>query len=176
MKQILILQGIPGSCKSSLIPYLEEQYGYSALVCSADHFHYFGKEHIPENYKFKIENQKLAHESCRNKFIEGINYNQSLIIVDNTNINEKDYILYYLKARKYNYNVSFHVIKGCTPEQSYKNNVHNVPMFVIENMYKNFTNKDIPDKIHDEQTDVIVYDFNDLIKGIRNGKTNKENT
>src|SRR5690606_8562446 len=137
MRQVLILRALPGSGKTSLIPYLEEQYGHPACVCSADHFHYHGKEHTPENYAFDVNNANLSHKSCKRKFTEAIESNEPLIIVDNTNIKEKDYKWYYLTARENNYNVCFHTIKGCNVEQSFKNNVHKVPRAVIENMYNN---------------------------------------
>lgn len=171
MRQICILRAIPGSFKTSRIPHLEEQYGSPSVVCSADHFHYYGKEQTPENYKFDIKMQGKAHQSCKDDFVAALEDNEKLIIVDNTNINEKDYLWYYRKAREYQYNVTFHTIRGCTAEQSFKSNVHSVPLFVIENMLKNF--KPTLTEIDGELTDEILYDFNELRKN-PNGKTNQK--
>lgn len=170
MQYCVILRSLPGGGKTSLIQHIEEQYNLPAFVCSADHFHYYDKPHLPENYKYDIKRASLAHETCKTKFIEGLKYNESLIIVDNTNINTKDYMWYYKKAREYNYNIVFYSIRNCTVEQSFKNNQHMVPLFVIENMLKNY--KIIPDRIflseNDEDgelVDEIIYDFNELMQG-----------
>ena len=168
MKQVIVLRAIPGAGKTTLISRLEKEYGHLATICSADHYHYFGKEQIPDNYKFDIKNQKKAHESCRKSFSSALKSHEQLIVVDNTNINFKDYVWYYREARKHEYNVVFHTIRGCSVEDSFKSNVHMVPKFVIENMLTKFV--DTPAEIDGEPTDEVVYDFHEL----RNFKNNSQ--
>lgn len=164
--QVAVLRGCSGSGKSTLITYLEKFYGKPSYVCSADDFHYFGKENIPENYKFSPDNLHLAHKQCKERFVDGLDYNEPLIIIDNTNIKERDYKFYYLIAREHLYNVTFHTILPGTVEQHFNSNVHNVPRAAIELMISNL--KPVPSEINGELTDEVFYDFNELRKNKHN--------
>ncbi len=171
MLQLNILKAIPGAGKSTLISRIEKEYGKPAYVCSADDYWYFGKEKIPENYLFDIKKAHIAHQVCREKFLAALSDKEPHIVIDNTNINPKDYNYYFTNGIKNGYNVVFHTIVNCSVEESVKNNVHKVPRFVIGNMLKNF--KPTPKEIDGVLTDEVVYDFYEL-RGIKNGNTNKE--
>lgn len=158
----LILRGCTGSGKSTLVSKLEKEYDKSAYVCSADDFHYFGKDQITENYKFDANNLHAAHKECQNKFLDALKTKAHLIIVDNTNIKFRDYKFYYLTAREHLYNVTFHTILPGTVEQHFKSNVHNVPREAIEKMIAGL--QPVPKEINGELTDEIFYDFNELRK------------
>lgn len=162
MKNVIISRGCSGSGKTTLIAYLEKLYDKPAYVASADDYHYFGQEKILANYKFDINNLHAAHKQCQRKFIEGLNSNEPLIVVDNTNIKSKDYKWYYITAREYNYNVTFHTILPGTVEQHINSNVHNVPREAIERMIAGL--QPVPKEINGEPTDEIFYDFNELRK------------
>lgn len=160
--QVLILRSLPGGGKSTLISTLEKQYGYTAVICSADHFFYHGKEHTPENYQFDYNDLHLAHKICKSKFSEAINNVEPLIVVDNTNIRLREYKFYFLTAIENGYDVDIHTIKNCSMQQSYKNNVHKVPMEAIERMYNAF--QDAPAEIDEHPVNEIKYDFHELRK------------
>jgi len=160
--QVVVLRSCSGGGKTSLIPYIEQLYGKPGYICSADDYHYFGAEKIKENYKFDINNLHAAHKQCKTRFIEGLDSNEPLIIVDNTNIKERDYKFYYLTAREHLYNVTFHTILPGSVEQHFKSNVHNVPRATIELMIAGL--KPVPKEINGELTDEIFYDFNKLRK------------
>lgn len=162
MNKCIIIRGVPGSGKTTLISQLEKEYNKKAYICSADDYHYFGAAKIKENYKFDISNIGSAHKQCQDKFTNGLISNESFIVVDNTNIKEKDYKWYYLLAKQYNYNVIFHTILPGTIEQHFENNVHNVPKNVIENMIIGL--KPVPKEINNESTIEIFYDFNEIRK------------
>jgi predicted kinase len=159
---IILMRGACGSGKSTLISRLEKEYNKKAYICSADDYHYFGKEQILENYKFDLNNLHIAHKQCKEKFTEGLNNNEPLIVIDNTNIKERDYKFYYLTGREHLYNVIFHTILPGTVEQHFKSNVHNVPRAAIEQMIANL--KPVPAEIKGEKTKEIFYDFNELRK------------
>lgn len=171
MKQVIILRGLPGSGKSTLVSKIEEQYGTPAFVCSADDFHYHGKPHTPENYDFDPNNLHLAHKICKQNFTKALEANTPLVVVDNTNIRLREYKWYFLTAHEHGYNVEFHTIKKCSIQQSYKCNVHNVPMIAIDKMNNSFA--DTPTEIEGIPVDEVVYDFHEL-RGKTNGKFNKK--
>lgn len=157
----ILLRGGPGGGKSTLIKKLSANEPNS-IICSADDFHYFGLEKIPENYKFDFNNLHLAHKNCQRKFIESLNNNVPLIFIDNTNIKPRDYKFYFLTAVEYGYEVEFHTIIGGNAEQHFKSNVHNVPRDVIQKMLDDL--KPVPEFIKEYKTKEIFYDFNELRK------------
>ncbi len=161
MIDCIIFRGVPGSFKSTLAKNLVTSEP-NHIICSADDFHYFGAEQIPSNYKFDFNNLYAAHKECKRKFIEALNSQTSLIIVDNTNIKSKDYKWYFKTAKEYLYNVTFHTILPGTVEQHFKSNVHNVPRDAIEKMINGL--KPVPKEIDGELTNEIFYDFNELRK------------
>lgn len=154
--QVKILKGVSGSGKSTLTKKLVSNEPNHA-ICSADDYHYFNMPQIPENYKFDINNLHIAHKTCQRKFVESLNKNVSLIIVDNTNIKLRDYKFYFLTAIEYGYEVEFHTIMGGNIEQHIKSNVHNVPRNILEKMIEGL--KPCPTEINGHATKEIFYDF-----------------
>lgn len=159
--RVIILRAVSGGGKSTLAKKLtaNEQ---NHIICSADDFHYFGAEKLPENYKFDFNNLHKAHKTCQKKFVENLNNNVSLIVVDNTNIKQSDYKFYFLTAIEYGYDVEFHTIIGGNAEQHFKSNVHNVPRDVIQKMIDGL--KPCPPEINGHSTKEIFYNFNELRK------------
>lgn len=158
--KILIMHATSGAGKSTLAKKIAKESNLDYVICSADDYHYFGLEQIPSNYKFDINNLHMAHKTCQKKFIESIDNNVPLVIVDNTNIKQKDYKFYFLTAIERGCEVEFHTIMGGNVEQHFKSNTHNVPRNVIENMLENL--KPIPTEINGFTTKEIVYDFKKL--------------
>lgn len=172
MKQVIIMRGPPGSGKSTLISEIEAQYGMPANICSADHFFYFDKPHHPDNYAWNPKLIGKAHGACRSKFMDLLEYNEALIIIDNTNIKSKDFNWYIKKAIAFDYNVSVHSIIGCNAKECFKSNVHNVPENVIQRMIDSFA--ETPNEVDDILIDAVNYDYHEIRK-IKYGKSNKKN-
>lgn len=174
MKTIIILRGLPGSGKSTLISHLEKEYGKQAKVCSADHYFYFGKEHIPENYKFDRFLLGKAHGSCKWNCKKAMEDGEELIIIDNTNIRLTEYKLYALLGLEHGYKVVSHAIVGMSAEKSAELNVHNVPLETCVRMLSNY--EKMPRKILGQDNKVveveeIKHDYQWIRKGVYgNGK------
>jgi 2',3'-cyclic-nucleotide 3'-phosphodiesterase len=128
MKTLIILRGLPGSGKSTLVAELEKQLDKKAVVCSADYYFYFGKEHKPENYSFNRELLGKAHGQCKYNACKAMDDGEELVIIDNTNIRLAEYKFYALNAEERGYKVLSHAITGLSAEESSKLNVHNVPL------------------------------------------------
>ena len=157
--KVIILRACSGGGKSTLAKKFAAT-DPNHIICSADDYHYFGLEQIPKNYKFDFNNLHMAHKKCQEKFVESLEKNISLIIVDNANIKSRDYKFYFLTAIEYGYEVEFHTIRGGNAEQHFKSNVHNVPRNVIEQMLENL--QPVQPTIKDIPTKEIFYDFKEL--------------
>lgn len=171
MRTLLLLQGVPGSGKSTLISRLEKEYDKPAYICSADDYWYGDREKTPENYWFDLNRLHVAHKECKDKFLAALYDKEPLIVVDNTNIRLKEYKFYFKAAISNGYNVTFHRIQNCSVEESLKNNIHKVPREAIERMLSYFI--PTPKEIDGVLTDEVIYDFYEL-RGL-NGKPNQEN-
>lgn len=178
MKTLIIMRGPSGSGKSTLIAELEKDYGVTASVCSADNYWYFGKEKTPENYKFDFSKLGASHAYCYSECEKAIASNNELIVIDNTNINLRDFKDYIELGTNAEYEVILHSIVGITPEDSFRLNVHKVPLEVCIRMVKNFqkcpNNVQIKDKF--VKVTEVVHDYLQIRKGVfGNGKFGKEN-
>jgi len=131
MKTLIIMQGAPGSGKSTVAQSLIEPYlrtGNYAEICSADN--YFLK--LDENgnlfYKFDAARLPLAHDWCRRK-AEGAAYADSqLIVIDNTNIRIEHARPYAQIAQHFSYQLQIVRCYGTFQ------NIHGVPDAVVERM------------------------------------------
>jgi len=162
VKQVIILRGLPGSGKTSLVSKIEKEYNLPATICSADDYFYFEKEHVAENYKFNKNLLSQAHAYCKNKFLEALKLKDKLIIVDNTNIKLRDFSWYVKQADSFEYSVLICSICGGTTEEHLSSNVHNVPLETIERMASGFI--ETPEKINNIVVDRLKYDFNEIRK------------
>jgi tRNA uridine 5-carbamoylmethylation protein Kti12 len=179
VKTLIILRGLPGAGKTTIIKKLEKQYSETATVCSADHFFYFGKEHIPENYHFQRDMLNKAHGSCRTNCSKAIQENKPLIIIDNTNIKLRDFKDYIELAYDGGYKIICHSITGMTAEDSFNSNVHNVPIETCAKMLSSYSPCPRKIIIKNSSVDVeeVVHDFHQIRKGVfANGKFIKKNS
>jgi predicted kinase len=132
------MRGIPGSGKSTYVR--ETLWGEFEVpmprkvpvVCSADDFHMVDGE-----YKFDPNNIRKAHRACLKKFIDACTKGSPLVIVDNTNTQQWEYVQYVNIAQAFEYDVKI-VEFRITATQSYERNIHKVPLDVIEKMYERF--------------------------------------
>jgi predicted kinase len=138
MKTFIILRGLPGAGKTTLIQYLEKQYTQQASVCSADHFWYGSNPHTPENYKFDITKLSQAHGSCKSAVTKALNGRKPLIIIDNTNIRIREYKDYIKMAVDKDYELLSHAITGMSAEDSMKLTLHGVPLDTCKKMLQAF--------------------------------------
>lgn len=144
MNYVYIMQGVPGSGKSTAakrIANISGGYGLSVETCSADDYHMVG-----DKYDWKPENVGKAHKSCQNKFLQALKNNVNFVIVDNTNVRERDVQLYLDMAHEYGYLTT--IIRPDTPwsedaTECYKKNTHSVPLETIEKMLNSIKNFDV---------------------------------
>ena len=143
---ILIMRGIPGSGKSTFV---NQKYSH-ATVCSADH--YFTDE--KGNYTFDIEKIGEAHQHCKHEFKEAIEFNERLIVIDNTNLSMQAMYHYIKKAEERQYEVWF--VRMMTPvDIAIERNIHKVPPETI----KHFADimEDIPKEYQDREIKIKAY-------------------
>ena len=130
MKKLIILRGLPGSGKSKIAA------DYSnAVVCSADH-HF---ERTGE-YKFDPSELGMAHMLCQFKALDAMASGKELVVIDNTNVRNWEYVLYLRMADHFGYENEVRVIGGHSMEdvrEYSKRNVHGVPeMKILEMAYR----------------------------------------
>lgn len=119
---ITIMQGIPGSGKSTIAKKLFEM-DPNAEIASADDF--FIQE--DGSYVFDITKLGEAHRKCQEKVKKFLENNKN-VIIDNTNIKKKDVKIYLDMAKEFGAEVQVIRVKS-----NFKS-IHNVPQEVIERM------------------------------------------
>ena len=122
---MIILRGIPGSGKSTLV---RERWP-SAYVCSTDHF--FDKD---GEYKFDVTKLGEAHGSCMRRFIEGVQAGiVGEVVVDNTNTGLAEIAPYVAVAQAYGRDVSIVQIEADV-ETCIARGTHGVPAETVRRM------------------------------------------
>lgn len=147
-RAVLILRGLPGAGKTSFIDILEQHLNSpdpnALAVVSADHFFVDEKT---GNYVFNKHLLGQAHASCRENFEYFVQKRGSkrplYLVVDNTNLTNKEVKWYVSEANKNQWDVIF-VTFEVDPEVSFKRNIHKVPQKTIESMSKKMKNFKLP--------------------------------
>ena len=138
MKKVIILRGIPGSGKSTLV---KENYA-DAIVCSADNYFEEVAALNGTDYLTEFDRRLVgrAHQHCWNSFIHALCVmGEEIIVVDNTNIHEWEYENYSFLAEINGYNVEIISIPANeTPETYYERNTHGVTLDVIQRMMNEY--------------------------------------
>lgn len=124
---VIILRGLPGSGKSDLAWELWK--GLGATICSADFYFYDGEE-----YNFDATKLRDAHAKCKEDFIHAIEQGESLIVVDNTNTQYKEFEWYDLTAAHHGYKIRHIIVENRHGNVS----SHNVLYSTIDKMRKRF--------------------------------------
>lgn len=130
--RVIIMQGVPGSGKSTFTRSVEETAKGSVTVCSADH--YF-TDPVSGEYRFNPAGLGEAHASCMRAFLRACEdaSSSSTVIVDNTNITIDQMSPYYLVARAFKASVEI-VRVECDPAIAADRNSHGVPKETVLRM------------------------------------------
>ena len=139
MKSITIMQGCSGSGKSFIAEAINH-FDSNCSIRSTDSLWY-------ENGCYKFDYKKLKEKHLKNQYLVECDMKNEIpnIIIDNTNITQKQAQPYINLANKYDYNIS--VIKvstsitECKRRNSFRYLDRMVPENVIDNQFKNM--KDI---------------------------------
>jgi predicted kinase len=101
MKTMILMQGIPGSGKSTMVDSLCRRFGYATTaVCSTDDFWY------DENKVYRFDSARLgaAHQWNQDRATLAMKRGET-VIVDNTNIKREHVAPYLVAAAKHGYEV-----------------------------------------------------------------------
>ncbi len=128
-KTLIIMQGAPGSGKSSVAEALQfssmRYAGDDCIICSADYYFTNGKT---GEYNFDASKLPEAHAECRRDASRLMSEEVGVVIIDNTNIYKKHAAPYIDMARQHGYKVQ---IIRCVGEWE---NVHGVPEEKVKQM------------------------------------------
>jgi len=142
---VIIMRGMTGSGKTSIVKRLFKM----AIVCSADRW--FEKRKQRWNPRFLEE----AHEACFSDFLEALANQVPLIVIDNTNLKEKDYGDYVDDALEAGYRVTFfHVM--CDPEVAAERSKHrdHILQHGLKSMWRHHRNMErTPEEVDGEKVD-----------------------
>ena len=137
--KVMILRGLPGSGKDTFIKALAKTDDLKIVTCSADHYFMETGE-----YEFNPDGLTAAHEQCFRRFVtlcQGVCYPDNdldIIAVSNTNamLFEIAPYLTYARYERLPIEIVEVSIPDATPQAHAEQNIHGVPVAVIENMVK----------------------------------------
>lgn len=122
MKQVIVMQGIPGSGKSTHIKERWWSPEGNVVVVSANH--YF-TELGGGTYAFDPSKLSEAHGKCFRNFIMALWTGKDVVIVDNTNTTTAEVAPYMAAAAAWGYEAEIRRIE-CDPEVAAARNIHGV--------------------------------------------------
>jgi predicted kinase len=126
MKLLIIVRGVPGAGKSTLIKSLNVQF-----AVSADDFHTDGHG----NYNWTPENSKPGHKWCQDKVNDMMQSGYvDTIAVHNTFTQEWEMKPYFDMAKKHGYEVTTLIVEN----RHGNKNIHGVSNQAVQNMADRF--------------------------------------
>ena len=125
MKTLILVRGVPGAGKTSLLNTLKFD-----ICVSADDYH----TDENGNYNWKPENVKAAHDWCKNEVIFAMSDAKETIVVHNTFTQKWEMQPYMALAPMYGYRVVTLIVENRHGSKS----VHNVPEETIQKMKDRF--------------------------------------
>lgn len=93
----VILRGVPGSGKSTFASFMKiwgESKGLEVEICSADDY-----LRTRGGYDFNVQDLQAAHDSCQSKFRHAIQRRVPVIVIDNSNVEPREWDYYDRMAR-----------------------------------------------------------------------------
>lgn len=123
MRIVYILRGVPGCGKSTVAKNIA---GDTGTICEADHY-FWDADGV---YRYDSSKIGLAHEYCKNMFLNALDFQAPIIVVSNTNIDPAHFSFYEEKARAADYQV-FHMI---VENRHGGVNNHSVPEHTLDRM------------------------------------------
>lgn len=125
--KVIIMRGLPGSGKSFLSSHCSEK---DVCVCSADD--YFVKD---GKYEFNQDSLSLAHTHCHEKFLQALEEEREVVVIDNTHSMKWEYESYVHICELLG--VEYHVLELPHPNQHVINtycsrNQHSIDMAAIK--------------------------------------------
>lgn len=129
---VILMRGVSGSGKSTVARQLVDGHP-SAIIVSADDFFVVDGHYLYD--RTKIES---AHRTCLRKFIDALQANTGLVIVDNTNVTELHASPYMAVAEAYEYDAIILRIQ-CDWRKAQGRNRHGVSMEQAERQALNIS-------------------------------------
>ncbi|MBI3632964.1 MAG: ATP-binding protein [Candidatus Vogelbacteria bacterium] len=138
-KYCYIMQGVPGSGKSTVAKQLAGNHGYRSAIHSTD-------EYFMENGVYRFDSTKLSENHRKNleafkkslKELPEPPFYTAIVVCDNTNIKRKDRQPYIDAAVAEGYIVAIVTMPHPSPEVAAARNKHGVPVEVIKRMIANW--------------------------------------
>jgi predicted kinase len=128
MTRVIIMQGTPGSGKTTVATMLAKRHPNAVVVSADDYFMNSGV------YTFDPSKLSLAHESCRNKARDAL-FLKKAVIVDNCNATRAQVQDYMTLANLYSFTPCIVHMKCSTQEAAVSTStrsVHNVPAHAVK--------------------------------------------
>jgi tRNA uridine 5-carbamoylmethylation protein Kti12 len=131
--KMIILRGLPGSGKTYWIK--ENMAKEDYVVCSADH-HFM----VDGQYQFNPRGLGEAHAKSQAKAICSMAIRFPYVIVDNTNTQKWEWLVYETAAKALDYSVEIiDLFDGrCTDRELFERNTHGVPLASISAMRQRY--------------------------------------
>ena len=136
-RTMLIMRGLSGSGKSTIVNAAKAKFPDDCVSCSADDY-FYGADGV---YHFDEKKLKDAHSYCQSRAEEMCGQGRPLVIVDNTNVKRWEMAKYFGIAERFLYAVV--LVEPKTPwrldaAQLAQKNSHGVPFNVICRKVKDF--------------------------------------
>jgi predicted kinase len=142
-KQLIVMRGLPGSGKSFVADAFRNKAG--CAVFSTDDFFM-----VNGHYRFDPTQLTQAHQTTFRKFVEAVNKEVEVIVIDNTNIHASEFAPYMTYAAAYGYETRL-VSVWCPLQTAMDRQSHGVPAEVMIRMNRDLDRNDSIPPWYDHQ-------------------------
>lgn len=142
MRQVIVMQGIPGSGKTTVAnDFVRRHPDLRCAIVSADDFFV---ERGKGTYAFDASLLSQAHADCFRRFILLLQQRHvDVVIVDNTNSSAWEMAPYMLGAEAFGCSAAYWRVP-CDPEAAAARNVHSVPRATVFSIHDRMLNERLP--------------------------------